>query len=340
MLSFTMPCQSKPNSRKSQAPHAIPAGMHDAVCPITGARLNENAQVHDESTAAEAKMAMDSDPDIVEERNSLFLPPVKDATQVLPRAPVDNRRQELKFVKLNIVGGSYRANSQTQTLVRQLGSVPVLKAFTDRFYEKSFADLHIDKLIASHDDPHGARFATWIAEKMGDGTPWTNERRTREAKQMRMGNRVVDVAFDRSSAHFAAWHSPKREPEKWGEHFKLDDARVWMRMHFWAARELGFFEQHPEFMDHYVRLIGHFVSIYSSKSPAFTRDSARWSADPAKIQRYLDSGRLMTDVIGKPLEVAIRELPHDERQYTGSRAHDAAWPYETPSVAAWMKCVS
>jgi hypothetical protein len=48
----------------------------------------------------------------------------------------------------------------------------------------------------------------------------------------------------------------------------------------------------------------------------------------------------MTDVIGKPLEVAIRELPHDERLYTGSRAHDAVWPYENPSVAAWMKCVS
>jgi hypothetical protein len=33
----------------------------------------------------------------------------------------------------------------------------------------------------------------------------------------------------RSSAHFAAWHSPKREPEKFGLHFKLDDCRVWMR---------------------------------------------------------------------------------------------------------------
>merc|ERR1740115_197848 len=34
-----------------------------------------------------------------------------------------------------------------------------------------------------------------------------------------------------------------------------------MRMHFWAARELGFFEQHPEFMDHYVRLIGHSTTV-------------------------------------------------------------------------------
>jgi len=113
-----------------------------------------------------------------------------------------------------------------------------------------------------------------------------------------------------------------------------------MRLHFWAAREVGLFEQ-PEFMDYYIRLIGHFVSIYSSKSPIFTRDSARWSADSANIQRYLDAGRLMTDVIGKPLEVAIQVLPEDERVYTSSAHSDAAWPYESrPSMAAWMKCLS
>ena len=33
-------------------------------------------------------------------------------------------------------------------------------------------------------------------------------------------------------------------------------------------------------------LSGHFISIYSSKSPPFTRESARWSADPANIERY------------------------------------------------------
>ena len=43
------------------------------------------------------------------------------------------------------------------------------------------------------------------------------------------GFRHVCVHVDRSSAHFAAWHSPKREPEKFGQHFKLDDCRVWMR---------------------------------------------------------------------------------------------------------------
>jgi len=333
MESLKIPHQSK--SQKSYAPHPIPAGRENAVCPIAGVR----AQVHDESTTSQAKAAMESDPDIVEERKSLFLAPAKDAMPVLPRASVNNTRIELEFVQLNVAGGSYRASSQTQRLVRQIGGVPALKVFTDRFYEKAFEDVHNEKFLASDEDPHGSRFATWIAEKMGDGTPWTNERRTREVRQMRLGNRMVDVSHDRSSAHTAAWHSPKREPEKWGDHFKLDDARVWMRLHFWAAREVGFFEQHPEFMDHYVRLIGHFVSVYSSQSPMFTRESARWSSDPANIQRYLDSGRLMKDIVGKPLEVAIKELPHDERLHTGRR-EASAWPYEKPSVAAWMKCVS
>merc|ERR1712203_676983 len=125
---------------------------------------------------------------------------------------------------------------------------------------------------------------------------------TRPRTQLRIGREIVDVAFDRSSAHFAAWHSPKRPAHKWGQHFKPDDARVWMRLHFWAAREVGLFEpQYASFMDYYIRFIGHFVSVYSSKSPPFTRDSARWSADPRNISRYLEVGRVMIDVVDLPI---------------------------------------
>jgi len=130
-----------------------------------------------------------------------------------------------------------------------------------------------------------------------------------------------------SRAHFAAWNSPKREKHKRGDRFKLDDARNWMRLHFWAARETGLFE-HESFMDYYTRFIGHFISIYSSKSPVFTRESARWSADPQNIQRYLAAGNRMTDVIGVPLEEALADLPATERAYTGSRASNPECPYE------------
>merc|ERR1719476_1005741 len=127
---------------------------------------------------------------------------------------------------------------------------------------------------------------------------------------MKFGSERQQVAFDRSSAHFAAWHSPKRAPHKWGQHFKPDDARVWMRLHFWAAREVGLFEpQHAAFMDYYIRFIGHFISVYSGKSPPFTRESARWSANPENIQRYLSAGNMMMDVIGQPVEEALAQLP-------------------------------
>merc|ERR1711920_632212 len=118
----------------------------------------------------------------------------------------------------------------------------------------------------------------------------------------------------------AAWHSPKRPAHKWGQHFKPDDARVWMRLHFWAAREVGLFEpEYASFMDYYIRFIAHFVSVYSGKSPPFTRESARWSADPRNIASYLEAGNTMIDVKGQSIERDLRALPSHERLYTGSR---------------------
>jgi truncated hemoglobin YjbI len=232
---------------------------------------------------------------------------------------------------LNVTNGSHRPNSQTRDLVRSIGGLPALRRFTTIFYEKAFADPHLDKFIRKHSDPHGERFALWIAEKFGDGTPWTDERSSRPSDVMRIGHQIYEVAHDRSSAHFAAWHSPKREPHKVGQHFKPDDARVWMRLHFWAAREAGLFKaQNAAFMDYYIRFIGHFISVYSSKAPPFTRESARWSADPRNIEVYLASGKRMTDVIDKPVEDALAKLPQNECYYTGSRANNRLWPYDEP----------
>ena len=160
----------------------------------------------------------------------------------------------------------------------------------------AFQDPVIDKFIREHGDHHGQRFASWIAEKMGHGTPWSTERRTRKQCPFSAHGHDFDSAFDRSSAHFAAWHSPKREPERWGEHFQLDDARIWMRLHFWAMREAGIADAHPRFAEYYCRLIGHFVSVYERLATPFARESMRWSADPANTQRYLDGGRRMPDV--------------------------------------------
>jgi len=323
--------RSKPPTEQRQlAPHPIPKGKEGLACPITG-MFFQAYEAKQGMSAVEARAVLDADPDIAEEHLML----VKGArtigdVQKAPTAPLldnVNKAEPVRLVPLNVIRRTHVANAETRRLVRSIGGLPTLRRFTTAFYKKAFADPHIDRFIAKHSDPHGERFATWIAEKMGDGTPWTDERRTRPPTQLKIGHEVYDVSYDRSSAHFAAWHSPKREQHKWGEHFKVDDARVWMRLHFWAARETGMFE-HEAFIDYYTRFIAHFVSIYSSKSPAFTRESARWSADPQNIQRYVAAGNVMTDVIDQPVEKALAQLPANERVYTGSGHYNSAWPYE------------
>lgn len=311
------------------APHAIRAGQEGAICPITGLRGDGSDGAADgrKAESAAAFAAMEADPDITEERNALAQKGLLGLRASAP--PRSERAEPLPLVPLNVIGGTHNASHETRCLVIELGGLARLRKFTGSFYEKAFADPHLDKFIHSHEDAHGERFATWIAEKFGDGTPWTNERRTRKPVILKIDGRAMEVAYDRSSAHLAAWYSPKREPQKVGQHFKPEDARVWMRLHFWAARETGLFEpEHAAFMDYYVRFIAHFMSIYSSKAPPFTRESARWSADSRNIERYLSSGRVMRDVIGKPVEEGLAALPPSERAYTGSRSHQLAWPYE------------
>lgn len=235
--------------------------------------------------------------------------------------------QVCPFARLNVVSQSHRSNTHTKGLIDAVGGVEALRRFTTRFYQKAFADPHLDQFIARHDDPHGERFATWIAEKFGAGTPWTEERRTRERRQVSIGHgHMVDAPHDRSSAHFAAWHSPKRDDAVWGEHFKLDDCRLWMRLHFWAAREEGFLAN-KAFADYYVRFIGHFVSVYERTAPPFARESMRWSENPANVQLYLDAGRRMPDIMGLDVRAALASLPAAERRYAGS-TEASTWPYE------------
>merc|ERR1712072_756306 len=52
------------------------------------------------------------------------------------------------------------------SLVQAVGGLRVLRRFTGMFYEKAFADPHLDKFIRSHEDPHGERFAAWITKSL------------------------------------------------------------------------------------------------------------------------------------------------------------------------------
>lgn len=218
--------------------------------------------------------------------------------------------------------GGHRPNADTLALFREAGGREAMVKFTSRFYQRAFADPHIDKFIRDHNDPHGQRFADWITEKFGGGNGWTVERSTRRTCPFKSHGHMFQSAHDRSSAHFTAWHSPKREPHKFGEHFKLDDCRVWMRLHFWALRESGVWDASPGFAEYYMKFIGHFVSIYERTAVEFVRESARWSADLANCQAYIDNGNVMVDeIIGMPHEEALSLLPREERE-----ALDG-WPY-------------
>ncbi|KAH8071930.1 hypothetical protein JL721_3833 [Aureococcus anophagefferens] len=162
-------------------------------------------------------------------------------------------------------------------------------AATAALAAEAFADPQLDPFIRDHGDPHGQRFANWIFEKMGGGP--------------------------------------------------LDDCRVWMRLHFWAARETGIFDDHPAFaaragvrsssaardtlsIGHYVRLIGHFVSVYERTAPPFARESARWSADPAQVADYVATKR-MKGVVDAPLRDALARLRRG-----ATAAGRRLWPYE------------
>merc|ERR1719277_2561542 len=101
-----------------------------------------------------------------------------------------------QLVPLHVVNRAHQANSYTRALVRAIGGVPTLRKFTARFYEKAFVDPHLDQFIRRHEDAHGERFALWITEKFGDGSPWTDERRRRSPDVMQIGGQIVHVAHD------------------------------------------------------------------------------------------------------------------------------------------------
>ena len=100
----------------------------------------------------------------------------------------------------------------------------------------------------------------------------------------------------RQSTHIKAWHSPKRSPPMRGQRFKLDDTRIWMRLMFWSAREVGLAEHEP-FWNWFVGFLRHFIAVYEGSAPAYAQESADWSESPSNIKKYIEDGYKMVDVI-------------------------------------------
>jgi len=264
------------------------------------------------SRAARALQNLQNDPDEVAEAHP---PAAGEASGAPAQCPFAGGR-----VHLNVVGATHHTSPDTRALLAAIGGVDTLRKVTTAFYETMFQDAHLDQFVRSHDDPHAERLATWIAEKMGGGTPWSDERRRRPQHEVDIAHGMRVVVHDRSSAHFAAWHSPKRDAAVVGDHFNLRDARVWMRLMFWSARRVGAFdgEAGAAFNEWFVRFIGHFVRVYERQAPPFARESARWSLDEGNIQRYLEA-RSMKDVLTQSDREAVASLPPAERR--------GGWPY-------------
>ena len=223
-------------------------------------------------------------------------------------------------LKMGGNGRTHKVTASSAALIQEIGGLPTLIRMTTHFYSNAFLDSTLDNFIRSHGDSHHERFARWIHQKLTGSSVWDEERASRSSRPVTVANGHTIVVHDRSSAHVAAWHSPKRPQNEVGKHFKLDECRVWMRLHFWAMREIVG-DASPSFTDYYIRFIGHFVNVYEGSAPTFARDSARWSADEKNIQEYIDNGRKMSDVLGLSLGQALAQIPQVE-------ADDSVWPYE------------
>lgn len=241
-----------------------------------------------------------------------------------------NNKKEFRFIPLRMGGSHGRTHLPSDDTISMMKNDEItlndLKAMTEKFYELAFMDHTLDKLIRSRTDPHGDRFAKWIHQKLCDSHVWDDDRIHRDKTPVRVSEHRTVVVEDRTSAHVSAWYSPKRPSNDVGKRFKLDDCRVWMRLHFYALRQSGLMLKSPTFANYYVRFIGHFIRVYESTAPIFARDSFRWSANPDNVREYIRRGRKMDDVLGLTLEKAILQLPKSEAE------EYMDWPYNYTEV--------
>jgi len=263
-----------------------------------------------------------------------------------------------QFPVLRIEENSHKPSTFSRQLLQQIGSVPKLLEMTTSFYTKVMANPHLEPFFASTEVAHHApRLANWVAEKMGaPQQPWSAERQSRKQNEAKLVQQILYpshggafeledfLVHDRSSAHFAGWHCPKRAGcpmHQVGDHFKLDDSRVWMRLHFWACREVGLFgpskgertKLQVDFENFYTRFIGHFVRIYERSAPAFARLECAWSdastpEGKANVDKYSALQKIpdymerklhgMDDVVG------LRDAAEARRQ---AAVLEDGWPY-------------
>jgi hypothetical protein len=239
-----------------------------------------------------------------------------------PTVQADNTDPPAPFrlVPLKLDGGTFVGTVDTAYLLAEIGGQSQLhsvrcvvcsnlsilggeaiRRMTSLFYERGFRDRHFSKFVADFDTPHAERLGNWIVEKMtGEGKPWTLERveRTKCPMHAKLGNGETHFVHDRTSAHKAAWFSPKRPDDEMGDRFNLRDSRVWMRLMFWAGRDAGLFDRSPSFAHWFVRFIQHFIAVYERSAPPYAAGEFAWSSNPTNVEKYQRDGFWMTDLLG------------------------------------------
>eukprot|EP01006_Ploeotia_vitrea_P014542 TRINITY_DN39461_c0_g1_i1.p1 TRINITY_DN39461_c0_g1~~TRINITY_DN39461_c0_g1_i1.p1 ORF type:complete len:225 (-),score=33.73 TRINITY_DN39461_c0_g1_i1:120-794(-) len=191
-----------------------------------------------------------------------------------------NNTEECPLVTID---GTHQVSQGTIKLLKEIGGGDTIRSMCARFYAKAFKDsvLHKFQFMTDGAEAHGKRLGDWIAEKMGgEGKPWSSTR----------------PRDSRTNSHRQAWHCEKREPEKRGNRFKLDDCVIWMRLMFWSAREEGL-DKNNKFWKWYVQFIAHFIGVYEFRAPSYAVAAANWSGNQDNVVQYLKDGCKMVDVL-------------------------------------------
>ena len=118
------------------------------------------------------------------------------------------------------------------------------------------------------------------------------------------------------ASHIMAIQSERRSRADVGKAFTLRDARIWMRLHFWAVRECQL-DKHELFYNWYVKFIGTIIQVFNEEAADFVLVDASWSSDLLNTQLYKQLGtELYTQLRNQLYNQLDTQLSDELNKYT------------------------
>eukprot|EP01063_Lacrimia_lanifica_P026238 TRINITY_DN3502_c1_g1_i1.p1 TRINITY_DN3502_c1_g1~~TRINITY_DN3502_c1_g1_i1.p1 ORF type:complete len:365 (+),score=78.65 TRINITY_DN3502_c1_g1_i1:67-1161(+) len=281
--------------------------------------------------------------------------------------PVEGKGVGARCAPEQCANNDLKTRLQDDAQVREVGAEDLMMGVNG-----AGAKASLGKVVQYRGTTHGVKECPeWVRRH-----PWTYERekhRDLTPRDIAVPRRDGSIRLqkftvhDRSTAHFAAWHSKNRSVENLGQHFQLDDALAWLRLQFWACKTCGLFpadaavadadaeardaydrapgrsspppldrETQLAFRDWFTRFLAHFIRVYEQEAPPFAAWALAWSDEPARLHAYTRAVAArqhgMADVIGKSVSDVRRAMsPQDAALYTQVKA--TGWPYNTNAQA-------